>query len=91
MEYAITILAIVGVLAAFIFTAIKSWNRGGEPEATKPDKVTAADPYAGVEAVGRSETELERDNDPVRSLEDADGGGYTPEEFGAAAAGDGLI
>lgn len=91
MKDTIILLVIAGVLGVFIITATRTWNRKGRLEATVPDKITAADPYASVGAVGRDEGELERDNDPVRSLEDADGGGYSPEQFGAAAYRDGLI
>lgn len=91
MKDALILAGIFLVLGIFIFMGIKSFNRQGNLEAQEPDKVTAADPYANVEAVGRDKAELARDNDPVRSLEDADGGGHTPEEFGATAYGDGLI
>lgn len=91
MKDAIIVLVIITVLGTFMGLAVKSWNRNGVLEPTKADKVTAADPYANVPAVGRDVAELERDNDPVRSLEDADGGGYTAEDFGATAYGDGLI
>lgn len=91
MNPAVILVVVFVALGGFMFIAIKSWNHDGRLDATEPEKLKAADPYAEVPAVGRDEAELERDNDPVRCLEDADGGGYTPEQFGAAAARDGLI
>lgn len=91
MKDVVILLVIFLALGVFIVIATGVWNRKGRLEAHAPDEITAADPYAKVEAVGRDEAELERDNDPVRSLEDADGGGYAPEDFGATAQGDGLI
>lgn len=74
MTWALVMVALVAVLGGCGFAAVRLQGRDGRVKQGPADEFSAADRYAGIEAVGRSEQEIARSRDPARAMEDFEAG-----------------